>query len=91
MVFVRNARKKFLLNVLRPDQSQLNALTAKLKKKLMRMLLEYEYATFVLSISTAPLQAAEKVGVLLMHGKGGNRYHNYKLANSLILLNEKGS
>ena len=57
----------------------------------MRMLLKYEYATFVLSISTAPLQAAEKVGVLLMHGKGGNCYHNYKLANSLILLNEKGS
>jgi hypothetical protein len=91
VVFVRNARKKFLLNVLRPDQSQLNALTAKLKKKLMRMLLEYEYATFVLSISTAPLQAAETVGVLLMHGKGGTCYHNYQLANSLILLNEKGS
>jgi hypothetical protein len=45
---VINARKKLLLNVLRPDQLQLNALTAKLKKKLMRMLVEHEYATFVL-------------------------------------------
>jgi hypothetical protein len=45
---VINARKKLLLNVLRPGHLQLNALIAKLKKKLMRMLLEYEYATFVL-------------------------------------------
>jgi RNA polymerase-binding protein DksA len=41
--FVINARKKLLLNVLRPDQLQLNALTAKLKKKPMRMPVEYEY------------------------------------------------
>jgi len=37
-----------LLNVLRPDRLQLYALIAKIEKKLMRMLSEYEYATFVL-------------------------------------------
>jgi hypothetical protein len=45
---VINARKKLLLNDLRPDRLQLYALIAKLKKKFMRMLVDYEYATFVL-------------------------------------------
>jgi len=38
--------KKILTNQLK--ELLIHALTAKLKKKLMRMLLEHEYATFVL-------------------------------------------